>query len=329
MTSTMNQSIARKNRTETRPIRLLFVGGYGRSGSTLLDRLLGEVDGVCSLGEVRHIWKEGLVENRRCGCGAAFSDCSRWGAVIEAAFGPGGVDGAEVVALQRKVDQWWKIPSLARSGEDPDLRRYADLLTRLYLAAADVSGARVLVDSSKDVSHGYVLHHLDAGIDLRILHLIRDPRAVAHSWQRHKHNPGSDRPMDRWPPWRTAIEWNTINALTSASRHLGHPYLRLRYEDLTSDPSHTVGRILGFVGEDEAPSPIGPDGRAVLSAGHTVAGNPDRFRTGPTRVVADEAWRDRLRGRDRIAVTGLSGGSLLRYGYPLGAMGARRASTHV
>src|SRR5438874_2616741 len=38
-------------------VPLLYVGGCGRSGSTLLDRMLGQVPNVCSLGEIGHLWK--------------------------------------------------------------------------------------------------------------------------------------------------------------------------------------------------------------------------------------------------------------------------------
>lgn len=297
--------------------RVLFIGGYGRSGSTLLDRVLGEAEGVCSLGEVRHLWREGLVEDRRCGCGASFSACPWWTAVLERAFGPGGVDGERLVSRQRAVDCWWRVPVLAAGSSSDELREYLDALLRVYRAAAAVSRAGLLVDSSKDVSHGYLLDRLGPHIDLRMVHLVRDPRAVAYSWQRRKENPGSGRPMDRWPPWRTAIEWDLINAMTRASHWFGRPCLRIRYEDLTADPAGTVRRILTFAGEDPSRSPVNDEGMVTLSPSHTVAGNPDRFRSGPTRIAADQAWRAKLPPRARLAVTGLAACSLPRYGYAL------------
>src|SRR5713101_2080953 len=49
--------------------RILYLGGLGRSGSTLIERLLGELPGVCAVGEVVHMWRRGVVEGERCGCG--------------------------------------------------------------------------------------------------------------------------------------------------------------------------------------------------------------------------------------------------------------------
>jgi hypothetical protein len=175
-------------------LKVLFIGGYGRSGSTLLDRVLGQVPGFLSVGELRHVFQEGYLENRRCGCGAHFLDCEFWRAVSERAFGPpdrGRMD--EIAALKKRVDRWWLAPLLGRRLGMPAARRdvdaYRDVLRRLYAAIAAESGAGVLIDSSKDVSHGYALRGLEDDLDLHILHLVRDPRAVAFSWQRKKFNP--------------------------------------------------------------------------------------------------------------------------------------------
>lgn len=311
--------------TSPEPIRVLFIGGYGRSGSTLLDRILGETPGIVSLGEVRHLWREGLVENRRCGCGKPFRDCEFWGVVLDRAFGPAGPDVELIRALQLRVDQWWRLPTLARGAESPELHDYADALGAVYSAVAEQTGARVLVDSSKDVSHGYVLRHVHTGMQLLVLHLLRDPRATAYSWQRHKQNPGSGTEMDRWPAWQTAVEWNVINAGVAALRHLGVPYLRLRYEDFMAEPAESLDRIFAFIGMNAAGAV--DDARTVhLSSSHTAAGNPDRFRSGDTVLRMDAEWQRAMSARDRLTVTGLCAVSLARSGYPLRLRDGRTAA---
>jgi hypothetical protein len=291
-------------------LRVLFIGGYGRSGSTLLDRVLGETPGVQSLGEVRHLWREGLGENRRCGCGMPFQDCPYWMAVLRGAFGADGVEAGQMLALQQRVDRWWRIPALAAASPGEEARRYAGVVADLYHAAAAESGARLLVDSSKDVSHGYVLRNVamcHPDIDVRVVHLVRDPRAVAFSWLRHKDNPGSGRPMDRWPAWRTAVEWDVINAGVAGLRRLGMPYLRVGYDELITAPRATVERILEFGGAPDAPVAVDGTGTVMLHPSHTAAGNPNRFRSGPTTIAGDSEWRTRMRARDRAVVSLLSG----------------------
>ena len=74
-------------------MKVLYVAGSGRSGSTIVDNILGQLDGVGRVGEVRFLWERGMLEDRTCGCGAAFSACPFWRAVLERAFGgPAGVD---------------------------------------------------------------------------------------------------------------------------------------------------------------------------------------------------------------------------------------------
>ena len=61
--------------------RVLYLGGLGRSGTTLVERLLGELPNVCALGEVVHLWQRDIVDDERCGCGESFSRCAFWTAV--------------------------------------------------------------------------------------------------------------------------------------------------------------------------------------------------------------------------------------------------------
>ena len=75
-------------------VRVLFLGGLGRSGTTLLERVLGELPGVCPVGEVVHLWQRDLRDGDRCGCGIPFADCEFWTRVGKLAFG--GWDAVDV-----------------------------------------------------------------------------------------------------------------------------------------------------------------------------------------------------------------------------------------
>ena len=90
----------------------------------------------------------------------------------------------------------------------------------------------------------------------------------------------------------------------------------MRYEDFAARPRECVGELLAFVGLP-AEAPIGPDGTVELGSSHTVAGNPDRFRTGEVRILADDEWRRRMPRREQVLI-GLATAPLLkRYGYPV------------
>lgn len=57
---------------------IVYIAGYGRSGSTILSLLLSQIDRVISLGEVCNLRLE-TFEKDRCSCGAVYSQCEFWG----------------------------------------------------------------------------------------------------------------------------------------------------------------------------------------------------------------------------------------------------------
>ena len=304
--------------------RVLFIGGWGRSGSTLLDRILGQVPGMFSAGEIREIWERGWLQNRPCGCEAPFLDCEVWREVGRVAFGGwDAVDLAEVLRLRFTLDRPWMVPAIATQWTWPGLRadvdRYTQILDALYRGIFAVTRAQVLVDSTKIPSHAYLLRKLP-GIDLRVLHLVRDSRGVAYSWRKRvekKVTAGDPQYLPQYGPFGSSIRWLAYNAQTAALGRLGVPYRRLRYEDLLRDPRGWAERILRFAGMPEAVEDLpftAPD-EIRFGSNHTVDGNPMRFSTGPTRLRIDEEWRRKLPPTDRWVVTLGTLPGLLRYGY--------------
>jgi hypothetical protein len=67
-------------------LKVLYIAGVGRSGSTLLERVLGAMPGAVNGGELNAIFSRVAAQNQRCGCGEPFSECPFWTAVGERAF---------------------------------------------------------------------------------------------------------------------------------------------------------------------------------------------------------------------------------------------------
>jgi sulfotransferase family protein len=306
------------------PVTVLYVGGIGRSGSTMLDRMLGQLPGFASVGELVFLWERGLGANERCGCGARFRDCPFWSAVGERAFGGWHrVDLARVLERKSRVDRNRFVPALMAGGLSPgfDVRRraHAELLVRLYRAIADESGAAVVVDSSKHVSTAALLRTAP-GVDLRIVRLIRDPRGVAFSWAKHVDRPDAAgaSEMARIGPARAAARWLTYNAMMEVVR-LGRPSALIRYETLVGDPEPVLRSLAALAGRPiETPLEFLDHARVRLEPAHTVAGNPLRFRSGWLDLRLDDAWTRDMGRRDRRVVTGLTFPALAALGYVRG-----------
>jgi hypothetical protein len=305
-------------------VPVVYVGGSQRSGSTLLDRMLGQVSGHESAGEIVHLWARGLKNNELCGCGIAFLDCPFWSQVGRIAFG--GWDHVrvdEVLSLQRRVDRnryivFMLVPSLWPRYHR-DLRAYTSILERLYRAIRQVAGGNAIIDSSKHASTAFLLRRV-AGLRPRIIHLVRDSRGVAFSLLKHVRKPevvGRDEFMQRIGPWRSGSEWLVFNGLFHILRWVGSPSLLVRYEDLVRSPEDTLRDITAF---DGTPPPSGTfpfiDGPSVtLGVDHTVAGNPMRFKHGTFELSLDETWARSMRARQRRITTGLTWPLLLAYRY--------------
>jgi hypothetical protein len=304
-------------------VKVLYVVGLGRSGSTILSNSLGQVGGYFSAGELNFIWKHNVIENRLCGCSRPFRECPVWTRVMDEAFGGmDGVDAREMMRLQAAGTRTRHIPLMLN---DQGRRRLAERLEmllvnygRLYKAMGAVTRSRVIVDSSKEPAHGFAMSMVP-DLGFYVVHLIRDPRAAAYSWLKKKPQPDSAEieHMVRFSPTKSSVLWDSWNASAEALwRHSPEKYLRLRYEDFVAHPRESLKRILGLVGVT-AELPLAGEQEVKLGVSHTVSGNPNRFETGAVELRPDREWISTMSPRDRTLVTALTLPLLSRYGYPV------------
>lgn len=300
------------------PVKVLYIAGYPRSGSTLLERLLDDEGDLVSVGELRRVWERGFLANELCSCGAPFHSCPFWTEVVKEAFGgPAGVDAeamaAAVHSLATRRGRWRAVGRRVGGGPPPaGDGPFDEVLARLYRGVLTVSGSSAVVDSSKDSTYGFVLAGT-AGIEVDMVHLVRDSRAVAYSWQRRRRRPeivGRAEYMPTIRPSGAAVGWVARNLSVEALRWFTNRHVCLRYEDLAEAPADAVRRAIGSEG-------LPAVGVRCKSADgyHAVSGNPMRLTTGRPEVKPDVEWMSALGRRDRAVITALTLPLLLRYGY--------------
>ncbi len=286
------------------PVDLVLITGTGRSGSTLLENLLAREPGVVAVGELHYIWQRGFIENHLCSCGTPFRSCEFWRAVFE--HTTGGLDSVDAPAVAARARQLARTrhapllrsPRLRPARFSVELAQHTELLGRLFASIAAVSGAGTIVDSSKDARYGFVLTTAP-GIRMRTVHLVRDSRAVAYSWQRTRRRPEihwDDAHMPRYSAGRAAWMWTHANIMASLLRRSAGGSVRLRYEDVVAEAPDTAS--IPFV--------------------HSVSGNPSRFDdVGGVPLTIDDEWRTALSRRDFALVTAITAPMLRAYGYRL------------
>jgi hypothetical protein len=291
--------------------KVLYIAGWGRSGTTIVDNVLNSCESVFSTGELFYLWQRGIVHRRKCGCGERFQLCSLWQEILRAAFGDRLPDPGRVIALQQQAVRVRHTPSLVNEPLTEEAEEYRKIYARLYHAIADVTGARLIVDSSKVPSAAALLTRM-SGVDPYLLHMVRDPRAVTHSWMGAAREARSVNQM----PLSSTVHWLVRNAMTERlARVFPHRYQRLRYEDFAAQPRATIDRLLAFTGLPGTKAPFIEDATVVLRPNHTIAGNPARFKNGEIAVRPDNRWRHEQNLAPRLTTTALSLPLLHHYGY--------------
>ena len=303
-------------------MKVLFIAGWDRSGSTLLDLVLGSIDGFTGVGELGNVWKRGIIERRTCGCGQPLSRCEVWSPILTSVFGhfPTPEEARRILRFRRdhtRLRHTWRI---LRAGDHDGLDPYLALLSRLYRAIGAWTGARVVVDSSKDASDAAALIRTP-DVEVSVVHLVRDPRASAYS-VRHRPKVQTDTEkastMRRQGVVHGTLNWLAWNgAAELVARRIPERSLVMRYEDLVAEPVAAVRSIVELVGEGGAELPFVTERTALVRPVHTVSGNPTRFASGPIDIRLDDEWSREQPPVDRWMATTIAGPLMPRYGYPL------------
>ena len=289
----------------------MFIAGWGRSGSTLLERMLAEVDGVTTVGELFQLW--GRVDRRTCACGLPLLECRWWDDVLRSAFGddwPTVVD--DIGALRRRAVRHRHVAGLLGYRDLPDgvardVDRYRDAVCAVHQAAACVDGASVVIDASKSPIDLLVLASGESR--LRAVHLTRDARGVAASWKRerprHGHDGGVGRMMQHSAA-RSAVEWTLRNALVDVTlRRYRIDAVSLGYRDMINHPETSLGRVLALV-DGADPLEFVHGTKVELGSRHALGGNPGRTNIGTIELRVDDGWRQELDRIEQVAVVVLS-----------------------
>lgn len=309
--------------SEDEIVRVLFIAGQGRSGSTLLERILAQADSFVGVGELHHLWTWLEMEGM-CSCGLSTRDCKFWGQVVEETLG--GFDDRLIKTMATRTRSMFSVKSMPltlykqRPGSAcwPN-SEYMKITERLYTSVKRLSGKSFIIDSTKHPIAALLVNCLSK-TRLHLLHLVRDSRAVSYSWIRRKPTPErnvKDGRMETYSPPYSAAAWVYRNLLTDWAAMQTQSYLRVRYGDLAQQPERMVARVLSWLGMEGSAHGLIEGGTALLPTCHTIAGNPLRFETGPVEIREDLEWKSSMGSLDKFLVTLITGPLLMKYDYEL------------
>jgi hypothetical protein len=206
--------------------RPIFIVGFPRSGTTLLQSLLGAHPNIAAPPEVHFFLR---IYNVR----------DYWGDLAD--------DQRAAAAMRALV----RAPAdlFANCGFDEDAlvrkflagdRSYRSLLATLLDDFAERQGKARWSEKTPQQMPAQAWHLMP---DAQVVHIHRDPRAVIASnlatWS------------DRRPPWLIAQEWsNYTRTVLAEGRAKAGSFVTIRYEDLADDPEPVLRSLCEFLGED-------------------------------------------------------------------------------
>ena len=310
------------------PINLVYVASIGRSGTTLLECMMGVHSQMATIGEL-HCWPHEILEGGRLptGSGGMITEDDFWLEMRER------VDPLKQPAPQihhfRETHDAGKTLRVSRLSDfqtdplDADLQRQIDLYARnseeVYRTFLDLIGERTgtrptwVVDASKDP---YRLCWLvrSGQFNIRVIHMVKNPSGFIYSVTKpHIHGEGMTGPRRIAWTVRQAGAWSVRNQLILmlADRFLSpEEYTLLKYEDLAQNPAKVFEGVCNLIGVPYEPEAIDNfrDGSPFA-----IAGNPMRQRSGGIRL--DEKWRRELPVSSRLLTQTITSVNASRFGY--------------
>jgi len=293
--------------------------GAGRSGSTVLDTVLGGHPEIESVGELVNASKAFSNPFEYCACGERAGDCPFWAKVRDEWKKLSGYkDISELAELQHHYERVRRLPYLylSRLFGTAGYKRYLHAQQSLFQAIAIVSGKGIVVESSKSPVRAFALANM-LDVDFYVIHLVRDGRGVAWSLKKsYKKDPkaGVQQDLHSLPIWKTALSWAFVNMLSEMLfRNFQHS-MQVFYEEFVENTDKVLNLIGDFMGVSfhGINNMINNEGK--IPVGHTVAGNRLRM-TGVIKLNPDYEWKKSLSELDKNSFGYIVGWLLRRYGY--------------
>jgi len=302
--------------------RVVYIMGHGYSGSTLLTFLLGTHPQIATIGELGiapRAKAEVRPEDYLCSCRTPVRDCGFWQRVSREMSERGhpfdiwdadldfrAREGGIADVLLRAVQRGPVLETARTAGIHlvPAARREMDRVVSRIGALAEIvaaiKGCDVFLDSSKRPERATLMQR-SGQFDLRVVHLVRDGRAV--SWSSIKHLGIG--------PEDAARSWLSDNQASEQARRFFRPdhWMTLRYEDLCADPDGTLARIHAFAG---IPSRNGFHN--FRATDHHIIGNQMRL-SSTSEIRMDESWKAALTPEQMATIDRLVAPLNRRYGY--------------
>jgi hypothetical protein len=273
-------------------LKVVYIAGAGRNGSTLLEAILSELPGVVSVGELCTVWGWDEMQFVICNCGLPASECPFWSGIFANTFERLKISWSVARSIHNAEGRFRNArKSINRYDNRIKGSPYQELISTIYEEVLAATDANIVVDSSKSPTVLALLANMQPDIELKILHLVRDPRATAFAWKKRIYDermPSGQ--LMRFSTTRTTVSWLAINHEIARVGLDSEGYMILRYEDFIGEPRKTLQRVCDLIGVDSSALTFVGERIIELSERHVLMGNPSRSRLGKIELRLDDDW---------------------------------------
>lgn len=267
-------------------ITVIYLAGYGKSGTTLLDLVFNghpEIIGVGGLGSYRTLDRRKMNRDKArldkaCACGKMVSKCPFWQKVFE------NIDVQHGLQTYMKLSDFFlnKARYVYYNDNLVDIADYVSCNELIYANIARVSSKQTIFDSSRNPFRIELLAR-SQNIRLVLLHVLRNGEACISS-NKKKRPRSFFRPLLGWLKANIVIEFFRY-------RYPEIPYIFLRYEDFTKNPEKELERVLAIIGLKFDPEMM----RFRSHESHNFSGNLHRLdKNLSEKIMSVIPWRKRI-----------------------------------
>lgn len=211
-------------------IKLIYILGAGRSGTTILATVLGNADQITTLGEM-HQFFDHLSGKKNCSCGKALSRCNQfWSEIYDQIPDQIKESINEINDFNIKMEKHKNIPLfILNIVNKNNFKRYIKVQEKIFHIIKDNVRTEYLLDSAKYIARGLLLNKSNE-IEIKFIYVVRDVRGVANSFKKKVQTSKG--------PISSLLYYNLINIFGEIVYRLisKDKIKKIKYEDFVSDP---------------------------------------------------------------------------------------------
>lgn len=264
-------------------MKVIYIAGDGRSGSTLIDAVLSNSKNSISVGESYRFWRRFYQADTLCGCTQKIEVCSLWKRI----------DSILTTNIENydPKDTWNRIQyllkfknvrNISKIIKNPNWKLFCDTVKLFYKSISENTGKDIIIDSSKSSGWLYLLIALDF-CELKIIHLERNLQSVANSWKKKVYLPEYYNKQVQMPIKTNFVilkNWIKIKYLCMRLKKQEN-YLFVKYENFIIHPKKYFGIFETNIGI------VLPE-NFKNSFNHSIGGNPMRSKISEGIVIDDK-----------------------------------------